>query len=149
MAQAISTKAVMCFISVDVAMGVEMARQAGFFDLDERYVALSTAGDPLEKLGAVVNFEAFRYRLEKALSRSESYRGTSFKTWPNTANCRLKAWFSFVNQYVVGTSIVSQRLRNQTFPAQFVVQQRVRTAWISLSDLCRTVQEFGDRMVRR
>jgi transposase, IS5 family len=33
-----------------------MAGQPGFFDLDERYAALSGAGDPLERLTAVVDF---------------------------------------------------------------------------------------------
>ena len=37
-----------------------MARQPGFFDLSDRYEALSAAGDPLERLSAVVNFEVFR-----------------------------------------------------------------------------------------
>ncbi len=31
-----------------------MSRQAGFFDLDERYAALSAAGDLLDRLGAVI-----------------------------------------------------------------------------------------------
>ena len=56
-------------------MGLKMAGQAGFFDLDERYTALSMAGDPLEKLADVVNFEVFRYRLEKALKRSDRRKG--------------------------------------------------------------------------
>jgi IS5 family transposase len=56
-------------------MGVKMAGQAGFFDLDDRYAALSAAGDPLEKLAAVVNFEVFRYRLEKARKRSDRSKG--------------------------------------------------------------------------
>jgi transposase, IS5 family len=30
-----------------------MAGQPGFFDLDERYAALSAAGDPLERLAMV------------------------------------------------------------------------------------------------
>ena len=34
-----------------------MRGQAGFWDLDERYVRLSEAGDPLEKLNAVVPWE--------------------------------------------------------------------------------------------
>ena len=37
-----------------------MAGQAGFFDGDERLKALSAAGDPLERLSRVVDFEAFR-----------------------------------------------------------------------------------------
>ncbi|TWC98928.1 hypothetical protein FB595_12520 [Sphingobium sp. AEW010] len=32
-----------------------MAGQPGFFDLSDRYEALSAAGDPLERLGAVVD----------------------------------------------------------------------------------------------
>ena len=40
-----------------------MAGQPGFFDLDERYAALSAAGDPLVRLGALVDFELFRPRL--------------------------------------------------------------------------------------
>ena len=52
-----------------------MGRQPGFFDLEERYAELSKAGDPLEKLLRVVSFEAFRYRLDKALNRSDRARG--------------------------------------------------------------------------
>ena len=37
-----------------------MASQPGFFDLADRYAALSAAGDPLERLAAVVDFETFR-----------------------------------------------------------------------------------------
>jgi transposase, IS5 family len=52
-----------------------MAGQAGFFDQDERLHALSAAGDPLERLAAVVDFEVFRSDLEQALSRSDRTRG--------------------------------------------------------------------------
>ena len=52
-----------------------LASPPGFFDLADRYVALSKAGDPLERLAMVVNFEAFRYRLEKALNRSDRAKG--------------------------------------------------------------------------
>ena len=52
-----------------------MPKQPGFFDLEDRYAELSKAGDPLEKLGNVVNFEAFRYRLNKALKRSDGSQG--------------------------------------------------------------------------
>jgi hypothetical protein len=41
-----------------------MAGQPGFFDLDQRYAALSAAGDPLERLAAVVDFELFRPELD-------------------------------------------------------------------------------------
>ncbi|BAI97865.1 hypothetical protein Sj15T_22760 [Sphingobium sp. TA15] len=37
-----------------------MAEQPGFFDLSDRYEALSAAGDPLERLSGVVDFELFR-----------------------------------------------------------------------------------------
>ena len=37
-----------------------MAGQPGFFDSDERLKALSAAGDPLDRLAWVVDFEVFR-----------------------------------------------------------------------------------------
>ncbi|MBS3960993.1 MAG: IS5/IS1182 family transposase, partial [Sandarakinorhabdus sp.] len=37
-----------------------MSGQAGFFDVSDRYAALSAAGDPLERLAAVIDFEVFR-----------------------------------------------------------------------------------------
>lgn len=36
-----------------------MVGQPGFFDLSDRYAALSAAGDPLERLASVVDFEVF------------------------------------------------------------------------------------------
>lgn len=41
----------------------------------ERLKALSAAGDPLERLAAVVDFEVFRGDLEQALSRSDRSKG--------------------------------------------------------------------------
>ena len=38
-----------------------MAGQPGFFDLADRYEALSAAGDPLERLASVVDFEVFNF----------------------------------------------------------------------------------------
>jgi IS5 family transposase len=52
-----------------------MRGQAGFWDIDERYMRLSKAGDPLEKLSAVVPWEVFRKPLAKALKRSDGARG--------------------------------------------------------------------------
>jgi hypothetical protein len=52
-----------------------MAGQPGFFDVDEWYVALSAAGDPLERLSAVVDLEIFLPVLEAALARSDRSRG--------------------------------------------------------------------------
>lgn len=52
-----------------------MADQRGFFDLDERYGALSKAGDPLERLSRVVDFEIFREELDAALQRSDGAKG--------------------------------------------------------------------------
>ena len=52
-----------------------MAGQPGFFDLDERYASLSSAGDPLERLAMVVDFELFRAELEAALDRSDRAKG--------------------------------------------------------------------------
>jgi IS5 family transposase len=52
-----------------------MVGQPGFFDADDRLKALSAAGDPLERLAAVVDFELFRAELESALSRSDRVKG--------------------------------------------------------------------------
>ena len=52
-----------------------MVGQPGFFDGDERLKALSAAGDPLERLAQVVDFEVFRGDLEAALSRSDRAKG--------------------------------------------------------------------------
>jgi IS5 family transposase len=52
-----------------------MAGQPGFFDVDRRYAALSAAGDPLERLALVVDFELFRGELEAALVRSDRAKG--------------------------------------------------------------------------
>lgn len=52
-----------------------MAGQLGFFDLSDRYAALSAAGDPLERLSAVVDFEVFRGPLIAALRRGPRNKG--------------------------------------------------------------------------
>lgn len=52
-----------------------MRGQAGFWEIDERYSRLSAAGDPLEKLDAVVPWEVFRKPLAKALKRSDGAKG--------------------------------------------------------------------------
>jgi IS5 family transposase len=55
--------------------GVAMKGQRGSFDLEDRYAQLRKAEDPLEKLAAVLGFEPFRYRLLKALKRSDGAKG--------------------------------------------------------------------------
>ena len=52
-----------------------MVGQPGFFDLSDRYAALSAAGDPLERLAAVVDFEVFRGLLIVVLRRSDQCKG--------------------------------------------------------------------------
>jgi transposase, IS5 family len=52
-----------------------MAGQPGFFDQDERLKALSAAGDPLERLATVVDFEVFRGDLDAALPRADRSKG--------------------------------------------------------------------------
>ena len=47
-----------------------MAGRPGFFDLSDQYEALSVAGDPLERLAAVVDFVVFRGLLTAPLRRS-------------------------------------------------------------------------------
>src|SRR5690349_3044268 len=52
-----------------------MIAQPGFFDAEDRLRALSAAGDPLEQLKALVDFELFRADLEAALQRADRSRG--------------------------------------------------------------------------
>ena len=52
-----------------------MSGQRGFFDIDERYAALSAAGDPLQRLASVVDFEVFRPVLDAALARADRTKG--------------------------------------------------------------------------
>ena len=52
-----------------------MRGQAGFFDIDERLKEISAKGDDLERLNAIVDFEAFRPDLAKAVPRSNGSRG--------------------------------------------------------------------------
>jgi IS5 family transposase len=52
-----------------------MAAQPGFFDSEDRLKALSAAGDPVDRLAQVIDFEVFRRDLESALSRSNRTRG--------------------------------------------------------------------------
>ena len=52
-----------------------MRGQPGFWDVEDRYARLSEAGDPLEKVNAVVPWEVFRKPLSKALKRSDGARG--------------------------------------------------------------------------
>ena len=49
--------------------------QPGFSDVDGRLATLSSAGDPLERLSAAVDFELFRAMLDAALVRSDRSRG--------------------------------------------------------------------------
>ena len=46
-----------------------MAEQPRFFERDEWHAALLAAGDPLERLVAVVDFELFGAELDTALAR--------------------------------------------------------------------------------
>jgi len=55
--------------------GTAVAGQPGFFDLEDRYAALSSAGDPLVRLGELVDLELFRPRLVRALRRSDRGKG--------------------------------------------------------------------------
>jgi IS5 family transposase len=52
-----------------------MAKQPGLFGADERLQFLSAAGDLLERLWPVVDFELFRPDLEAALDRADRGRG--------------------------------------------------------------------------
>lgn len=52
-----------------------MGRQSGFFDVEERLREISAKGDDLERLSALVEFEAFRPELERAVPRSDRAKG--------------------------------------------------------------------------
>ena len=52
-----------------------MARQPGFFDVDDWLADLSAKGDDLKRLNAVVDFEAFRSDLEQAVPRKDRSKG--------------------------------------------------------------------------
>ena len=52
-----------------------MQGEAGFFDVEERLKELSAKGDDLERLNAIVDFEAFRADLAKAVPRSDGSKG--------------------------------------------------------------------------
>ncbi|MGK2921763.1 MAG: IS5 family transposase [Methyloceanibacter sp.] len=60
---------------VPLAREARKSDEPGFFDLDERYRALSKSGDPLERLTAVVDFEMFRPELNVALARPDGSKG--------------------------------------------------------------------------
>lgn len=47
----------------------------GFFDMDERLAELSSKGDDLERVNAVVDFELFRASLEVAVPRADRSKG--------------------------------------------------------------------------
>ena len=49
--------------------------QPGFFDLPDHMKRLSDAGDPLEEMSRVIDFEAFRSTLDAALQYSDGSNG--------------------------------------------------------------------------
>lgn len=52
-----------------------MRGQPGFFDVDERLKELSSKGDALEWLKAIVDFDLFRPDLTLAVPRSDGAKG--------------------------------------------------------------------------
>ena len=52
-----------------------MGRQVGLFGIEERLRELSAKGDDLERINTLVDFEAFRPELERAVPRSDRARG--------------------------------------------------------------------------
>ena len=52
-----------------------MSGQPGFFDVQNRYEALSRAGDPLEGLRTMIPWESFRKHLKKTLQRKDNGLG--------------------------------------------------------------------------
>jgi len=56
-----------------------MLGQPGFFDLWDRYAALSAAGDPLERLSSVVEFEVFPGRWWQSCAGALSARAAGHR----------------------------------------------------------------------
>ncbi|MDB2408041.1 transposase [Jannaschia sp.] len=52
-----------------------MAKQSGFWSVEDRLAEISAGGDPLETLNATVEFERFRPILEKAVGRPRGAKG--------------------------------------------------------------------------
>ena len=52
-----------------------MAKQAGFWSVEDRLAEISEGGDPLETLNKTVHFERFRPVLECAAGRPRSSKG--------------------------------------------------------------------------
>lgn len=52
-----------------------MAKERGLFDVDARLRGLSAKGDALERVNALVDFEAFRPELEHAAPRADRSKG--------------------------------------------------------------------------
>jgi transposase, IS5 family len=50
-------------------------KQSGLFGLSDHLRRLSANGDPLEELGRIVDFEAFRVILENALGYADGTKG--------------------------------------------------------------------------
>ena len=50
-------------------------RQPGFWDVEERLRELSAQGDPLERLGATVDFEIFRAALDASVGPRDRSKG--------------------------------------------------------------------------
>jgi hypothetical protein len=53
----------------------EAMGQLGFFDLPDHLKRLSEAGDPLEEMAQVIDFDAFRPTLEGALAYTDGAKG--------------------------------------------------------------------------
>ncbi len=52
-----------------------MAKQSGFWSVEERLEEISAGGDPLETLDRAVEFERFRSILERASGRPRGSKG--------------------------------------------------------------------------
>jgi len=57
-----------------------MRGQTGFFDVDERLKELSSKGDALERLNAIVDFEAFRPDLARGCRAQAARRAVGLRS---------------------------------------------------------------------
>ena len=110
-----------------------MRGQSGFFDIDERLKELSAKGDDLERLNAIVDFEAFRPDLARAVPRSDGAKGG-------------RPAFDHVFMFKILILQASHSLSDER--AEFLIKDRLsfmRFLGLGLSDAVRTLRSDRTR----
>src|SRR3954469_5325596 len=111
-----------------------MRGQVGFFDVDQRLKELSAKGDALERLNAIVDFEAFRPDLARAVPRSDGSKGgrpafehVLFRAYEASLT---KAGFLAMGGQIIDASIVAApKQRNTDGEKDEIKAGRIPEAW--------------------